>query len=59
MRLRSGAALHAAPPAHVTLVLNYATLSEATLKAAAARLAQAVDAVATRREHAGGGRVAA
>lgn len=48
VRLRSGRALHATPPAHVTLVLNYATLSEATLKVAAARLAQACEAVASR-----------
>jgi GntR family transcriptional regulator / MocR family aminotransferase len=54
VRLCSGEALHAMPPSHVTLVLNYATLSEATLKAAAARLAQAVGAVAARRERSAG-----
>ena len=54
VRLCSGEALHAMPPSHVTLVLYYATLSEATLKAAAARLAQAVGAVAARRERPAG-----
>lgn len=48
VRLRSGEALHATPPSHVTLVLNYATLPEPTLKEAAARLAQAFEAVAGR-----------
>jgi len=58
VRVRSGQALHATPPAHVTLVLNYASLSESTLKVAAARLAQAVETVARRRMAAPGCRAA-
>lgn len=48
VRLRSGGPLHATPPAHATLVLNYATLPAATLQVAAARIAQACAAVAGR-----------
>jgi GntR family transcriptional regulator/MocR family aminotransferase len=41
VRIRSGERFHQAPPSYVTLVLNYAGMSEASLKRAGARLADA------------------
>lgn len=45
VRVRSGEGFHRTPPDHVTLVLSYAGVSEANLKRAAARLAEACLAV--------------
>ncbi|TPG04935.1 PLP-dependent aminotransferase family protein [Rhodanobacter glycinis] len=45
VRIRSAERFHRMPPAHVTLVLSYAGLSEASLKRAGARLAEACLAV--------------
>ena len=45
VRIRSAERFHQTPPAHVTLVLSYAGVSEANLKRAGARLAEAYDAV--------------
>jgi GntR family transcriptional regulator/MocR family aminotransferase len=47
VRIRSAERFHWTPPAHVTLVLSYAGLSEASLKRAGARLAEAYLAVVT------------
>src|SRR5690349_21929216 len=48
VRIRSAERFHLAPPDHVTLVLSYAGVSEASLKRAAARFAEAYLAVADR-----------
>ncbi|MGN2245000.1 hypothetical protein ACFWZU_16005 [Frateuria sp. GZRR33] len=48
MRIRSAERFHDTPPGHVTLVLSYAGVSEANLKRAGARLADACVAVAER-----------
>lgn len=48
VRIRSAERFHRMPPDHVTLVLSYAGLSEASLKRAGARLAEAYLAVAGR-----------
>lgn len=48
VRIRSAERFHRTPPDHVTLVLSYAGVSEASLKRAAARLAEACLAVAGR-----------
>jgi GntR family transcriptional regulator / MocR family aminotransferase len=48
VRIRSAERFHRMPPNHVTLVLSYAGLSEASLKRAGARLAEAYLAVADR-----------
>jgi len=45
VRIRSAEHFHRAPPDHVTLVLSYAGVSEANLKRAGARLAEAYFAV--------------
>lgn len=45
VRIRSAERFHRMPPDHVTLVLSYAGLSEASLKRAGARLAEACLAV--------------
>ena len=45
VRVRSAERFHRMPPEHVTLVLSYAGLSEASLKRAGARLAEACLAV--------------
>ena len=49
VRIRSAECFHRMPPDHVTLVLSYAGVSEANLKRAGARLAEAYLAVADRR----------
>jgi GntR family transcriptional regulator/MocR family aminotransferase len=49
VRIRSAERFHRMPPDHVTLVLSYAGVSEASLKRAGARLAEAYLAVAERR----------
>jgi GntR family transcriptional regulator/MocR family aminotransferase len=46
VRIRSAERFHRTPPDHATLVLSYAGVSEAALKRAAARLAEAYLAVA-------------
>jgi GntR family transcriptional regulator/MocR family aminotransferase len=46
VRIRSAERFHRTPPAHVTLVLSYAGVSEASLKQAGARVAEACMAVA-------------
>lgn len=46
VRIRSAERFHSAPPDHVTLVLSYAGVAEASLKRAGARLAEAYLAVA-------------
>lgn len=48
VRIRSAERFHQAPPDHVTLVLSYAGISEANLKRAGARLAEACLAMAER-----------
>jgi GntR family transcriptional regulator/MocR family aminotransferase len=45
VRVRSAERFHQMPPDHVTLVLSYAGVSEASLKRAGARLAEAYLAV--------------
>jgi GntR family transcriptional regulator/MocR family aminotransferase len=45
VRIRSAERFHRTPPEHVTLVLSYAGISEANLKRAATRLADAYRAV--------------
>ena len=45
VRVRSAERFHRVPPDHVTLVLSYAGVSEANLKRAAARIAEAYAAV--------------
>ena len=45
VRIRSAECFHRTPPDHVTLVLSYAGVSEAALKRAGARLAEACLAV--------------
>ncbi|NMW23196.1 PLP-dependent aminotransferase family protein, partial [Rhodanobacter denitrificans] len=45
VRIRSAERFHRMPPDHVTLVLSYAGVSEASLKRAGARLAEAYLAV--------------
>jgi GntR family transcriptional regulator / MocR family aminotransferase len=45
VRIRSAERFHRLPPEHVTLVLNYAAISEAGLKRAGARLAEAYLAI--------------
>jgi GntR family transcriptional regulator/MocR family aminotransferase len=49
VHIRSAERFHRTPPGHVTLVLNYAGLSEASLKRAGARLAEACLAAGARR----------
>lgn len=49
VRIRSADRFHQSPPDHVTLVLSYAGLSEANLKRAGARLAEAYLAVRGRK----------
>jgi GntR family transcriptional regulator/MocR family aminotransferase len=46
VRIRSAERFHRTPPDHVTLVLSYAGVSEANLKRAASRLADAYLALA-------------
>ena len=48
VRIRSAERYHRTPPDHVTLVLSYAGVPEASLKRAGARLAEACLAVAGR-----------
>jgi len=48
VRIRSAERFHCTPPDHVTLVLSYAGLSEASLRRAGARLADACLAMAAR-----------
>jgi GntR family transcriptional regulator/MocR family aminotransferase len=48
VRIGSAEHLHRNPPDHVTLVLTYAGLSEANLKRAGARLADAYEAIVGR-----------
>jgi GntR family transcriptional regulator/MocR family aminotransferase len=50
VRIRSAERFHRTPPEHVTLVLSYAGISEANLKRAGARLAEACLAVADREQ---------
>jgi GntR family transcriptional regulator/MocR family aminotransferase len=45
VRIRSAERFHRTPPDHVTLVLSYAGVSEANLKRAGVRLAEAYVAV--------------
>lgn len=59
VRIRSAECFHRMPPDHVTLVLSYAGLSEANLKRAGARLAEAYLAVVDRRPICEGNRQAA
>lgn len=51
VRIRSAERFHRMPPGHITLVLNYAGVSEANLKRAGARLAEAYLAVKKRSGH--------
>jgi len=50
VRIRSAECFHRTPPDHVTLVLSYAGISEAKLKCAAVRFAEAYMAVAEGKE---------
>ena len=50
VRIRSAERFHRMPPGHVTLVLSYSGISEANLKRAGARLAEACLAVADREQ---------